>query len=224
MDGKIDLIKKKGLIGCCKYLIHYLSEKYNEKKLGIKTSGFLCVKDLGIEQEGVRDYEPISYKAIFHALNFLEISPERDVFIDYGSGKGRAVIAAATKPFKKAMGIEISEDLNKVAIDNYNEARSRNMLACNDVEFITGDALKYTPSDDITVVLLYNPFSIELTKDVINKYYDSVTKVPRELSFIYRYPNWTEDPFMNDPRFKEVYRYDGYSDVGEILRIYRLNK
>jgi len=67
-----------------------------------------------------------------HGNNYTGIDPERFsgilagvtikfedfVFIDFGSGKGRALLLASEFPFKRIVGVEFSPELHAAAVDN----------------------------------------------------------------------------------------------------------
>ena len=118
------------------------------------------------------------YRAIHRVLRRVQIRPGEDVFLDYGSGMGRAVVVAATYPFRKVIGIELSPELNDVARDNIKRARAK--LVCNDIELITMDARHYVVPPDATVVLLFNPFEGSLLTRVFPKSRRVVGDVPKK--------------------------------------------
>jgi len=220
MKKAVEIIRRKGLWRTLRYGVHWCFEKYHERHLGIQTAGYIHLSDLGLGEHDPTcgSYEPISYRSILTALLSLDIRPDRDVFIDYGSGKGRAVIVAATFPFKRVMGIELSEELNTVARANAERAKKR--LRCKDLQFVTGDAVAFDPPDDITIVLLYNPFSLEMMQAVVNKICASLARRPRALHVIVKYPYWAVDPLSEDKRFTRILEHRSYSDMREKLRIY----
>lgn len=220
------VIKKLRSIGICKfiqYIFHWCNEKYQERRLGIKTAGFISTKDLDFNSDDCSDYEPTSYAQLFKFYKALNIDSNKDVLIDYGSGKGRAVIVGAMYPFKRVIGVELSEKLNVIARNNFDIAKSRDLLKCHEAEFITVDAFDYQPTDDITVVFLNNPFSDRLVSNVITKLCESVKSNPRPLYFLYRFPEWKEDALKKNERLELVRELKGgYSDVGEMSKIYKL--
>ena len=213
-------------MGICKsilYILHWCNEKYQERRLGIDTAGFISTTDLKLQSNDCSDYEPTSYAQLFKFYKALKIDKNKDVLIDYGSGKGRAIIVGAMFPFKRVIGVELSQELNDIAKRNFDIAKSRNLLKCDEVEFLTIDAFDYQPADDITVVFLNNPFSDRLVSTVITKLSESVKNNPRPLYFLYRYPEWKEDVLKKDERLELVRDLKGgYSDVGETSKIYKL--
>jgi len=98
-------------------------------------------------------YSEVQYAAfhkIFTRLNRLGFSDENDgVFVDVGSGVGKAVFAAALfHNFKKVVGIEILTSLNKASLgvlEKWREMRLKRRLpaAKHDLEvsLLLGDAL-----------------------------------------------------------------------------------
>ena len=213
-------LRQGGLGEVVRYFPHWIVERYHERRLGINTAGYLSLKDTGLE--GSTDpsgaYEPAPYRSIFRALDLIEIKPGHDVFLDYGSGKGRAVVAAATYPFKKVIGVELSENLNAVARENLKRAKRH--FRSPEVEVLTADAMQYRLPDDVTVVFLYGPFFGEPMRAVVKQIEESLQRAMRKMTVVYRYPHWTDDPFDGNPRFKLMEEIVGYTDAGERLRMY----
>lgn len=101
-----------------------------------------------------------------------------DVFVDFGSGKGRIVYQAARYPLKRVIGVEISEKLNEIASANIEQNRSR--LRCQDVELVTCDAADYGIPDDMTIAYFIYPFAGETFRHVIENIVDSLVRNPRQ--------------------------------------------
>jgi hypothetical protein len=130
-------------------------------------------------------YEGSHWVGLRRALNRLAVTRD-DVFTDFGSGKGPAVLVAATFPFRRAIGVEISDDLTRSARANL--ARSRLHPRAGSVEFIATDVLDYEIPDDLSVVYLYNPFTGLLFARFIERLLRSLERRPRPLRLIYNYP------------------------------------
>lgn len=111
---------------------------------------------------------------------------DHDVFVDFGSGMGRVVLQAARYPFRKVIGVEVSETLHSIARENID--RNRQRLRCPDTELVHADALDYELPDDVTVAFLYNPFRGEIFATVIERLLQSVERNPRPLRIIYVNP------------------------------------
>ena len=76
----------------------------------------------------------------------------KKLFIDYGSGKGAALIHARALGFERAIGIEFAKELNDVAIDNIRK------LGLDHIDAYFRDATEYTPPKETTVIYFFNPF------------------------------------------------------------------
>ena len=75
-----------------------------------------------------------------------------DVFVDYGSGMGRVLIIAGHEPFKRVIGVEMSEQLNEVARENLDHNRDR--FRCQESSD-RADATQWQVPDDVTIVYFY---------------------------------------------------------------------
>lgn len=157
-----------------------------ERRYDLRTSEEVGLDELGIAGRERQYYKPTGWFVLRRILPRREVSPE-DVFIDYGSGMGRVVFqAAATYPFKRVIGLELSEDLNAIARDNVE--RNRDKLRCRDVEIVTADALQYEVPSDVTVAFFANPFTGELFGAVLDRLIEAVDRHPRPLRLIYHNP------------------------------------
>jgi SAM-dependent methyltransferase len=155
-----------------------------ERPFGLETSRSVGREELGLVG-GQRHYEPAGWFTLRRVLNKDEVSKE-DVFIDLGSGKGRVLLQAARYPFKRVIGVEISEALNEVARRNVEHSLSR--LRCKEVEIVTADLAEYEVPEDVTVAFIYNPVRGDLFSAVIDKLLASFDRRPRRLRLIYRIP------------------------------------
>ena len=130
-------------------------------------------------------YLPSGWLDLRRALPRRDVQPT-DVFVDFGSGKGRIVYEAAKYPFARVMGVEISAKLNEVARRNIE--RNRHKLSCRNVELITADAAEFEVPDDLTVAYFYHPFGGETFEKVLANIVGSLDRNPRRLTLIYQLP------------------------------------
>lgn len=164
----------------CRYRI---SELRNDRYFGIDTSHDVLLETLGIHNENSAGYSPISYAALDLALREVEPSLEQGTFLDYGAGKGRVVILAATRIFRRVIGVEFAPELVSAAMDNINRARHR--LTCSDIEILEIDATKFKVSADISVIHFYNPFFGATLKAVARNIADSLNATPRKITILF---------------------------------------
>jgi SAM-dependent methyltransferase len=145
---------------------------------------WVSLETLGGNPEHTR-YEPSPFLLLQLALRRERID-RHNVFVDYGSGKGRAVFLAARRPFGRAMGVEISGALNDAASRNLEAVRGR--LRTREVTFVTADASDWRPPDDITHAYFYNPFSGSVFDAAARGLVASYDRVPRQIRLLYANP------------------------------------
>lgn len=143
------------------------------------------LKEIGLAGEQRVDYEPTPWLALGRVLRKSDVSSS-DVFLDMGSGKGRVVLQAAQYPIKRVIGIELSEELHEVAVQNVE--RSRGKVQCKDIELVKTDVLAYDVPDDVTIVYFFNPFQGEVFRAAVEKLAASLRRRPRTLKIIYMNP------------------------------------
>jgi hypothetical protein len=171
-----------------------------ELRYGVRTEGDIDLEDLGVAGEHRLGYEGSHWVGVRRALRRLAVMPH-DVFADIGSGKGPAVLVAATFPFRRATGVEISGDLTRAAQRNLERSRMR--PRAGRVEFVTADVLEYEIPDDLSVVYLYNPFTGLLFARFIERLLRSLEQRPRPLRLVYNYP-FEHDYVIATGRFRPI--------------------
>ena len=89
-------------------------------------------------------------------------------FVDLGAGKGRALLLAAEFPFRKVIGVEINENLARIAEQNV--ARwSHGTNSRARIHVISRDAVEFQWPRNPLLVFLYNPFEHALVEQVAIK-------------------------------------------------------
>src|SRR3954471_2990982 len=88
-----------------------------DRRRGLTTAGDADNVELGIADLRNHWYVPTDYETFERAMRHVEVKPE-DVFVDFGSGKGRIVILAAALPFRRVIGVEFSAQLHEIAFAN----------------------------------------------------------------------------------------------------------
>ena len=92
--------------------------------------------------------------------------PEKISFLDYGSGKGAAIIFAKKLGFEKSIGIEFAKELHECALNNIEK------MGVTDVMSLHDDAAVFMPPLDTTVIFMFNPFDHK----VMHKVADNIAK------------------------------------------------
>ena len=194
-----------------------------ERRAGIRTEGQLTPEELGLSAENQQRYQPSSWLALRRLLLPGDVTRD-DVFIDFGSGMGRVVFQAAARyPFRRVIGVELSERLHAIAEDNI--ARTRHRLRCQDVMLVRGDAREYEIPDDVTVVYFGNPFTGPIFDAVVRHLVASVERNPRVLRVLYWNP--VEERLLLEAGFTLVKRIRGMRPTREwslsnSMRMYEL--
>jgi 16S rRNA G966 N2-methylase RsmD len=161
----------------------YAYDSINDWRFGIKTDGFVEASILGYENPAYGHYLATPYHTLFTIFSYIKNTIPDAIFIDYGSGMGRAIIVAATYPFQKVIGIDLSHELNNIAKDNVKKAISK--LFCKNIEIIEADAKTCLPHKQATHFFLFNPFDNEILQCVLDNIYDSLIDNPRDIILIY---------------------------------------
>lgn len=170
----------------------------------METERAVHLEDLGLDAPDRYEYRPSPWRELRRVLPPSDVGTQ-DVFIDFGSGMGRAVLlAAAQYPIKRAIGVEIAAELNAIATRNLERARDR--LVCQDVQFVTADVLEYEMPDDVTIVYFYNPFTGPIFGHAVRSVLDSLDRRPRRLRVVYRHP-LEHDQLMATGRARLVRAY-----------------
>ena len=136
---------------------------------GTDTTTLANLSALRVDRErarhGVR-YQPSSGEALDWAVEAAGIEPARFAFVDYGSGKGRIAMLAATKSFARVFGVEFSPELCAVAEANVARFAAAGG-AVRPAEIVLGDAGAFAPPEGPLFAYFYNPFGPVVLAEVI---------------------------------------------------------
>jgi len=156
-----------------------------ERRYRVRTSDFVYLEDEGLAAESRVWHDPSDWVAVRRALARLGIRRD-DVFLDYGSGLGRALLVAARSPFRRVIGVEVSSDMTTRA--SAHVKRNRRRLRAQAVDLVVADALTWPVPPDVTVVYMYCPFTGPVFDGVVRNLIASVDEHPRPLRIVYNYP------------------------------------
>lgn len=165
-------------------LLHPHDELW-DRRFGIGTFGYKPDQGLHSDPDWRCHYSPTAYAEIFRMLRHVRLGPD-DVFVDLGCGLGRTVFAASHLGARRAIGVEIDEELANGA--QANRQRSR-FDAGRGIEFVCMGAEAFTPSD-CTVVFVYNAFGAGTLQTVLERLAADVARHPREVRIVYFNPTF----------------------------------
>lgn len=103
-------------------------------------------------------------------------------FIDAGAGLGRNLLLASEYPFKKIIGIEISEFLTAQAKSNIQHYGTSD-TGCKDVEATCADALKYSFPDHDVFIYMWEPFDEQVFEIFLSNLIAHISKLGNRIFF-----------------------------------------
>ncbi len=190
-------IKHEGVLTTYKIIKDNLIEKYWEFENytfdtvnGVDTGGQIDNENLDIQSTstkyGVR-YEPTTlntFKSIISNIQELE----KFTFVDFGSGKGRVLLLASRYNFKEIIGVEYSESLYKLSLNNINNYKKK---VCQNIQIINCDATEYKIPSGNCILYFYQPFVGEVMLCVLMSIKNSFIANKRKIYLIFLHPHAT---------------------------------
>jgi SAM-dependent methyltransferase len=120
------------------YPVRNFYDKIVDLYYGIQTNNIIELSSLGLNEKiGVR-VESTPYRHLYKIMRNFKINKE-DVFLDLGSGLGRAMIVAGRYNFKRIIGVDVSNSVQNICKRNINRIKSR--LKCKEFEWVTCNAI-----------------------------------------------------------------------------------
>jgi hypothetical protein len=161
---------------------------------GVETSGLIWGEHLRSGERNDRwntAYYGIA-PSVFHAsITRLPIDFREFAFIDFGSGKGRAVMLATHYPFAEIYGVELAPELHTIA-----EANLRIFLGARNIQsqvrLVCTDAVKFALPERPLVLFFYHPFCRPVLKRVLRNLEVSLRARPRPAYVVYINPELRE--------------------------------
>jgi SAM-dependent methyltransferase len=109
------------------------------------------------------------------------------IFLDLGSGKGRALLMASDYPFQRIVGVELLPELHLIAEQNLLKYNHENQK-CFALQSICADAAEFDFPSDPIVLYLFNPLPEAGLRRVIANLEQSLRSHPRKAYVIYHNP------------------------------------
>lgn len=228
-------LRKWGLLGTLNVcivkvgvLIRRLNPRYRRAKAldwkfdrtyGVETECIIPPDDLDASSRAQfrKGYQATPVFTLQLILNNLHIAYDDFVFIDVGSGMGRAVLLASEFPFKKIVGVECIPELDRIAKRNVLNFRNGKQK-CRNIELVCMDAVEYDVPAQNAVFYLFNPFEKPILEKVLANIGRSLRDHPR--SIVIAYYNAQYDLVEMAPFLKRV--WNGETDY--TFAVYRNNE
>jgi SAM-dependent methyltransferase len=135
---------------------------------------------------GVR-YEPIQLDVFRRIMAALAVDPKGYTFVDYGSGKARALVLAAEHGFRRIIGVEYASALHDMAQRNVARYSAANPAGAA-IELHWADAASFDLPDEDLLCFFYNPFDDVVMRKVLSNLERSLQRRPRRVLIVYRNP------------------------------------
>ena len=155
---------------------------------GTDTAGSVEPERLGIDDAGVRGnairYLPSPVSVTEWMLDRVDVDPAAVTFVDLGCGKGRVLLLAARRPFRRVVGVEISSELAAIARRNVERYRPPPPMR-SEIDVINADVTTVELPETDLLVHLYHPFETKIFAEVLRRLEDSLAGKPRRVTIAY---------------------------------------
>lgn len=136
-------------------------------------------------------YEPVQPRIFLRILRATQIDPRQFVFVDFGSGKGRALLMAAECGFRRIIGVELAPALHEAAERNVAAFSLRRPHFAR-IELHCADAAHLEIPDGNVFLSFYNPFGEVVLRKVAANIERAYRARPRQMVIAYRNPVHSE--------------------------------
>lgn len=191
------LARKLGIRRFAQELGYRGANYYYERRLGVTTDTTVTLADLGIDNAEQHDHMAMGYPHVWAALRAIPVDPRLCTFMDFGCGMGRAIVAAATLPYREIIGIDVSDQLLSLARKNVDAMRGRK---AGPIQLAVADAARYDIPDSVNLMYFYNPFHGEVLHRVVENIRRSFNRAPRPIHIV----------FFNNGHFEKVVEHQAW--------------
>lgn len=187
--------------------IRAVEDWWFDKSRSVDTNGYMPQVPASEVVGGLGDslsYGPVRAANARSALRDIPVLDYSDyIFIDIGSGKGRALFVAAEFPFRKVIGIEFATALHQHALANIQRFNRRHQKS-QAIESLNANAVEYEFPNDNLVLYLCNPFGPELMARMLDNLTKSIERNPRHVIIVLLWPERSQQ--VSETRFFKPYK------------------
>lgn len=216
----LNILTELGIGELIRYAPEYLTELIRHKvdtfdmRYGTDTNKSMSVAELDVAALAKADaelYWPVREAGFSSIIENLDIPPQQLTFIDFGSGKGRGLMLAAEKGFKRIMGVEFSTTLCRISEKNMVLFRKAHPQA-PPLETHCIDARMFEFPGEPLFIFLFDPFGAEILEQVLDRLLQSLQSRPRIVRLAY-----------NLPMHRSVVTSKGFTCLAERRRNWKMN-
>jgi SAM-dependent methyltransferase len=174
-------LKKRGFINSAKALY---SKYWFEIRYGLKMNPSHQRSGNSTPLKGHQRYEPVGHFTFNRMMKKIDWNFRESTFLDFGCGKGAAIILASRYGFRKYIGVEYDPGLVidcKANLQKFVTRSGREIRS----EIICCDAALYTIPDDVNVFFFFNPFESSLLELVLQNIEESLKACKRDILLLY---------------------------------------
>ncbi|MEH6941912.1 class I SAM-dependent methyltransferase [Bacillus sp. JJ722] len=166
-------------------------------------------------------YEPTPYEGLQKLTEYMPLS-SKDRVVDFGCGKGRLNFFVHHTCQASVLGIEMDEGFYQEALANL--ASYGKKASTENIQFLCCLAQDYEVNRRDNVFYFFNPFSVQIFRNVINQILLSVEQAKRDITVVFYYPSEDYLFFMdNHPSFERSGEVELYKrDENERFVLYKL--
>jgi hypothetical protein len=165
--------------------------------------GWTYLSDLDIPSpnwiEG-NDYSAIEPERFNGVLASFDLTFEGYTFVDFGSGKGRALLLASEFPFRRIVGLEFSPELHQIAEKNIRLYRSSTQK-CRNVQSINIDFVGFVLPVEPLVLFFFDPCRLRVLAEVLERISKTLLANPRSLYVAYIAPGAEQERLLTSADF-----------------------
>lgn len=171
-----------------KHFAHYLAyDRWFDRYEAIRSSGAARIsRDEIVGTAGKVDpiYQAFPRLPLVWAIEALDIRAEDFSFVDFGSGRGRMLLAAARFPFRRVVGVEFARSLHEAAVENIRHC-SIDRIAAGEVVSLHANALDYDLPEGNSVVFIFNSFQGSILEKIAERIGVAGAGSPQTIYVIY---------------------------------------
>jgi len=209
-------LKRRGVRGTVRKLLLYYD--FYRRGVDLSSENLFELTLVGEHKEHGTAYLQNSYEVIEKIIKEVEklnLKVKEGAFLDYGSGKGLPMIIAQKSGFKRVIGVEFAIELYETSLLNMSK------LGIKNFELYNMDAAFYVPPDDVSLILMFNPFDYvvmeKVSKQIVSKKNDYINDV----YIVYINPTCNYI-FTEDDNYEFIENI--VFETGEIANIFRLKR
>jgi 16S rRNA G966 N2-methylase RsmD len=180
----LDSLKVNGIIPTIKRI--YQRFYYKQKGVDFSTQNLHDLTLVGEHKEHgtalVSTSKDLLERVFSELESFVGEKIQKELFIDYGSGKGAALIHAHNLGFKAVYGVEFAKELNDTSLENIKKLNLKNIYSLNE------DATTFMPPKETTLIYFFNPFDEVVMKKVIENILEAKKYFLKDVYIIYGRP------------------------------------